>query len=65
MLDELWVEEGEAGKLILVEVHHEELVRGCQLCPLARKLPVKVTHVFPMPLQLAKTTTALKHRILG
>ena len=82
MLDELWVEEGEAGKLILkdklcqsfsfsceqhlnshlyqqlahvqhhhlVEVHHEELVCGCQLCPLACKLPVKVAHVFPVPL---------------
>ena len=108
----------------LVEVHHEELVCGCQLCPLACKLPVKVAHVFPVPLigikiifnyktifhsftenpnnvclmlmvmgsilnsvhwggknktkkekiigsifasylQLAKTTTALKHRILG
>jgi len=65
MLDELWVEEGEPGKLILVKVHHEELVRGCQLRALAGKLSVKVRDVFSMPLRLAKTTTALKHRILG
>ena len=28
MLYKLWVQEGEAGELILVEVHHEEFVRG-------------------------------------
>ena len=82
MLDELWVEEGEPGKLILkgklyhfylwiaitlpqghvyqqlghvqhlhlVKVHHEELVRGCQLRALAGKLSVKVRDVFSMPL---------------
>jgi len=49
MLDELWVEEGEPGKLILVKVHHEELVRGCQLRALAGKLSVKVRDVFSMP----------------
>jgi len=65
MLDELGVEEGEPGKLILVKVHHEELVCRCQLRALARKLPVKVGNIFPVPLQLAKTTTALKQQILG
>jgi len=66
MLDELGVEEGEPGKLILVEVHHEELVCGCQLRALARKLSVKVRDILSMPLQqLAKTTRALKHRTLG
>ena len=93
MLDELGVEEGEPGKLILqdklchfyllflsevgniwititvtltqgyvyhqlahvqhhhlVEVHHEELVCGCQLRALARKLSVKVWDILSMPL---------------
>ena len=34
----------------LVKVHHEELVCGCQLRALARKLSVKVRDVFSMPL---------------
>ena len=28
MLNKLWVQEGEACELVLVEVHHEEFVRG-------------------------------------
>ena len=55
MLDELWVEEGEAGELVLVEVHHEELVRGRELHPLARELPVKVGHVLAVALQEIQT----------
>jgi len=50
MLDELWVEEGEPGKLILVKVHHEELVRGCQLRALTCELSVKIGHIFPVTL---------------
>jgi hypothetical protein len=65
MLNELRVEEGETGKFILVQVHHEELVSGSQLSPLACKLAIKIGHILPMPLHLAQTTTALKHRILG
>ena len=42
MLDELWVEEGEACELVLVEVHHEQLVGGCELCALTGELAVKV-----------------------
>ena len=51
MLYELRVEEGEAGELVLVEVHHEELVRGRELHPLARELPVKVGHVLAVTLR--------------
>ena len=42
MLDELRVEEGEAGELVLVEVHHEQLVRGRQGGGLLREARVKV-----------------------
>jgi len=48
MLDELWVEEGKASKLILVKVHHEQLVGGCELRALTGELPVKVGHVLPV-----------------
>ena len=42
MLNELGVEEGEARELVLVEVHHEQLVGGCELCALTGELAVKV-----------------------
>ena len=51
MLDELGVEEGEAGELILVEVHHEQLVGGGEVCTLASELPVKVGHILPVSLK--------------
>ena len=42
MLDKLRVEEGEARELVLVEVHHEQLVRGRQGGGLLREAWVKV-----------------------
>ena len=42
MLNELGVEEGEARELVLVEVHHEQLVGGCEFCALTGELAVKV-----------------------
>jgi len=42
MLNELWVEEREACKLILVEVHHEQLVGGGQVSAFTGKLPIKI-----------------------
>ena len=51
MLDKLWVKEREAGELILVEVHHEQLVGGGELHSLARELTVKVGHILAMSLQ--------------
>ena len=42
MLYKLRVEEGEAGELVLVEVHHEQLVRGRQDGVLLREARVKV-----------------------
>ena len=51
MLNKLRVEEGESGKLVLVEVHHEELVGGRQLGLLGGELAVKVGDVFPVALQ--------------
>ena len=48
MLDKLWVEEGEASKLILVEVHHEQLVGGGEVCTLTGELSVKIGHILPV-----------------
>ena len=53
MLDELRVEEGEAGELVLVEVHHEELVGGREGGGLLREARVKVGHVLVVPLMMA------------
>ena len=53
MLDELWVEEGEAGELVLVEVHHEELVGGREGGGLLREARVKVGNVLVVPLMMA------------
>jgi len=54
MLDELRVKEGKSSKLILVKVHHEQLVGGGELCALACELPVKVGHILPVLLQKQK-----------
>lgn len=51
MLNKLRIEEGKAGKLVLVEVHHEELVSWSEIRLLRRELFVKVAHVFPMALK--------------
>ena len=51
VLHKFWIEEGESGKLVLVEVHHEELVGGRQLRLLGGELAVKVGDVFPVALQ--------------
>ena len=51
MLYEFWVEKGEACELILVQIHHEQLVRGGQLRALTRELAVKVGNIFPVALQ--------------
>ena len=45
MLDKLGVEEGEAGELILVEVHHEQLVCGSHAGTCSSKLCVKIRGV--------------------
>ena len=50
VLDKLRVEEGEAGELLLVQVHHEELVGGGQLGRLVCELAVEVGHVSAAPL---------------
>ena len=52
MLDKLWIEIGEAGKVILVKIHHEHFVRGGQIHGLAGKLAVKVGNVLAMPLKI-------------
>lgn len=46
MLDEFRIEEGESEKLVLIQVHHEELVGGRQVQLLGRELLVKVADVF-------------------
>jgi hypothetical protein len=51
MLNKLRVEEGKASELILIEVHHEQLVSWGEVCALAGELPVKVGHVLPVFLE--------------
>ena len=48
MLDELRVKEGKSSKLILVKVHHEQLVSGGELRALAGELSVKVGNILPV-----------------
>ena len=48
VLDEFRVEEREAEKLVLIQVHHEELVGRRQVQFLRRELLVKVADVFAM-----------------
>ena len=50
MLHILRVEEGEAGELVLVEVHHEEFVGGGEVGLLGGELLVEVAHVLAMAL---------------
>ena len=52
MLDKLRVQEGEASKLILVEIHHEQLVGGGQVHALAGELPVEVGNILPVALEM-------------
>ena len=56
MLHKLRVEEGEPGKLVLVEVHHEELVRGREVRLLGGELAVKVGDVLAVALQEIQRT---------
>ena len=51
MLDELGVEKGEASELVLVEVHHEQLVGGGEVCALTGELPVKIGNILPVLLK--------------
>ena len=51
MLNKLRVEEGKASELILIQVHHEQLVGGGQVCALASELPVKVRDILPVFLE--------------
>ena len=56
VLHKLRVEEGESGKLVLVEVHHEELVRGREVRLLGGELAVKVGDVLAVALQEIQRT---------
>ena len=51
VLDELRVEIAEAGEVVLIEVHHEQLVGRGQVHRLRGELTVKVGHILPMPLK--------------
>lgn len=46
VLDEFGIEEGESEELVLIQVHHEQLVGGRQVQLLGRELLVKVADVF-------------------
>ena len=51
MLNKFRVEEGKASELILIQVHHEQLVSGGEVCALTSELPVKVRHILPVFLE--------------
>ena len=51
MLDKLRIKEGESEKLVLIQVHHEQLVGGRQVQFLRGELLVKVADIFPVFLQ--------------
>lgn len=55
LYDELWVGVGEALEFILVEVHNEELVCGCQLHHHLGELFVKVANITAGLLNKEKT----------
>lgn len=50
MLDVLRVQEGEPGELVLVEVHHKELVGGGEVRLLGGELLVEVADVLAVAL---------------
>ena len=52
MLHKLGIEERESGELVLVQVHHEELVRGREVRLLRGELTVEVAHVLAMALEV-------------
>lgn len=54
MLHKLRIEKRESHKFRLVQIHHKQLIRGCQVCLLRSELLVEVTHIFTM---LLKHTT--------
>ena len=54
MLDELRIQVGESRELRLIQVHHEELVRGRQVGLLGRELFVEVVDVLAMFLKVTK-----------
>lgn len=63
VLDELGIEEREAEKLVLIQVHHEELVGRRQVQFLGRELLVKVADVFAMFLLTRQPTTQKEYSI--
>ncbi len=52
MLHVLRVEEGESRELVLVQVHHEELVGGREVGALRGELLVEVAHVLAVALEM-------------
>jgi hypothetical protein len=60
MLNKLWIEEGEAHKLCLIKVHHEEFISGCKIGLLGCELFVKITHIFAMFLKRTSSRISLK-----
>ena len=52
MLNKLRIEEGETSKLVLVEVHHEQLVGWGQVSAFTGKLPIKIWDIFAMTLEI-------------
>lgn len=51
MLHKFRIEIRETHKFRLVQIHHEQLIRGGQICLLRGKLLVEITHILTMLLQ--------------
>ena len=60
MLDELGVQVRKSRELRLVQIHHEELVRGRQIGLLRRELLVEVVDVLAMLLWVTKRETGVR-----
>ena len=52
MLNEFRIEKGESGKLVLVQVHHEDLVSRSQVRLFRGKLPIKIADIFAVTLKI-------------
>ena len=62
MLDELGIEEGESEEFVLIQIHHEQLVSGCQIQLVGRELLVEVADVFAMFLRASAKAQKERYR---
>lgn len=59
VLHKLRIEKRESHEFCLVQIHHEQFIRRCQVCLLRGELLIEVTHILTM---LLKHTTNNRHK---